>query len=619
MQLPTKVHTQDPRHKGKLLYGSLDHSSRLMLIGRSLISHEQIRTVWRQTAGADGNDRPDHGLLKSDCDRDDQQNFETICRCTGTKARAAIAAMTEEGIHTDSMLSYLRLVSRYLLIFFGKKNTLAERVRSCAYVYTYLRLWRIHVWLTAKTNTNVTVRERFLTRQTFEHTVMSVQMALNQIRMFRDVCPDLPAVLWLLGSDCCESFFSELCGHGRVNTHARDFNYGDARSTIDDLTLYLIYLQELKDGGVNLDRKQRKGEFLSEAQEDSAMPDALLHGPAAYPSDAEMVELVEAGCEEAREEMERLGMKDLVYNYKHPHTPDLNAWLEPERMDNFNNIVMREEPKVHGKVRTVAPDATLEGEASDGIDVRPQERPNVVAGYDEDNTLMVEAAELAMDLDNERLEAEHERCAALDAGRGSPTTAPVPTAWTSHRPPRSPVKNGHWKTSLPDGTAASKRTILRILCEAYSSGRHTDMSRLPKDRRMKIVTIAQQERQDDTYVTTRFSNDGASETVSIDLAEVRPFTAVAIAIVSKDGNDTVGYGQVQKVKLDGKTLKDGVKTNHERVNDVILTVLWFQKKGEAFELPHSLPSKENLCHPMSTYLGNVDFAFDPFTRLYTLR
>ena len=136
---------------------------------------------------------------------------------------------------------------------------------------------------------------------------------------------------------------------------------------------------------------------------------------------------------------------------------------------------------------------------------------------------------------------------------------------------------------------------------------------------MKIISIARQEREDETFRTSRARADGTAETVEIELEVMRPFTCVAIAIAATDGNNTVGYGQVQKVKLDGKTMKDGVQTDNERVQEVVLTVTWFKRTGEGFHLTESLPSEDNLHHPMSTYLGNVDFAFDPATLLYTFR
>jgi hypothetical protein len=224
----------------------------------------------------------------------------------------------------------------------------------------------------------------------------------------------------------------------------------------------------------------------------------------------------------------------------------------------------------------------------------------------ENADLMVAAAELAQDMNEERHEAEDQQKAL-----STPNPPRVPS-------PRRLSRHGRWKTSLPDGSTASKRTILRHLCEAYSAGR-TDLHRLPKERRMKIISIARQERQDETFRTSRAKADGTPETVEIELEVVRPFTAVAIAIAATDGNNTVGYGQVQKVKLDGKSMKDGVQTDDERVLEVVLTVTWFKRTGKGFHLTDSLPSKDNLHHPMSTYLGNVDFAFDPETSLYTFR
>ena len=62
-------------------------------------------------------------------------------------------------------LEYLRMMSRYLIVFFGCKASLKERVEHAAFVVGFLRRSRGYV----KHNCMLTIKDHFLPRQTYQH------------------------------------------------------------------------------------------------------------------------------------------------------------------------------------------------------------------------------------------------------------------------------------------------------------------------------------------------------------------------------------------------------------------------------------------------------------------
>ena len=75
-------------------------------MGKHRAHHNHVRAVWKRKTEGD----PEHGLTKNDARRDDRQNFMTTCRCTGTKAIAALKRMQTSVVDAVRVPSSLRNV-----------------------------------------------------------------------------------------------------------------------------------------------------------------------------------------------------------------------------------------------------------------------------------------------------------------------------------------------------------------------------------------------------------------------------------------------------------------------------------------------------------------------------
>ena len=163
-----------------------------------------------------------------------------------------------------------------------------------------------------------------------------------------------------------------------------------------------------------------------------------------------------------------------------------------------------------------------------------------------------------------------------------------------------------------------------MMVEAHANDPMDGLARLPKDRRLKIVSIAKQEGDDDRVRKRRRNGrTGNMEDVEVGREWIEPFTNVAMAFDRKGRKgQTVWHGQVQRMfRHNGKTEeKDGMSTANTDVHDAALTCLWHsQHKDGTFSL-----NNDDYCYDveqcsMKTYLGNVDLGYDPNTDKYHMR
>ena len=70
-----------------------------------------------------------------------------------------------------------KLVSLFVLIFFGKTKTLVQRVEGASEIINFLRPWRIYVHV----HPHWTITGNFYSRESFQYSIMQCQMVLNLV------------------------------------------------------------------------------------------------------------------------------------------------------------------------------------------------------------------------------------------------------------------------------------------------------------------------------------------------------------------------------------------------------------------------------------------------------
>ena len=130
----TCIHAQDPRHNLGKMYGHFDSTARQLHPGEATIAtHEDVRAVF------DIFEIFEHGCAWSTINRDDRMNKEAPARACSLKVQhclklliagpSADARLTEPAPQMVGSLLYVRLISRYLLVFFGTTLTNEQRIK----------------------------------------------------------------------------------------------------------------------------------------------------------------------------------------------------------------------------------------------------------------------------------------------------------------------------------------------------------------------------------------------------------------------------------------------------------------------------------------------------------
>ena len=103
-------------------------------------------------------------------------------------------------------------------IFCSSSATLTTRITYAAIVCTFLGIWRNWIVNTPR----LTLKENFISRETYIDTLLSCHFAVSFICHCRDNFPDLECHLEESGTDCNETYFSTI-GQWTGNKHNYTF------------------------------------------------------------------------------------------------------------------------------------------------------------------------------------------------------------------------------------------------------------------------------------------------------------------------------------------------------------------------------------------------------------
>ena len=100
----------------------------------------------------------------------------------------------------EESLAFGNLLSRFLLIFFGKKQSGLDRAKHAGYFLGLIRRARCHIVATP----SFTLTANFLTAQTYAHDVHTAQAAVLKLKALLIFHSHLPAVSEETGSNAVE-------------------------------------------------------------------------------------------------------------------------------------------------------------------------------------------------------------------------------------------------------------------------------------------------------------------------------------------------------------------------------------------------------------------------------
>jgi hypothetical protein len=208
------LHDQDYIHNGKKLINPIDQGGRTLMLGGDVCMLEHVGAIYNKFT------QDEHGLRQGDIDRTDRQNWasaQRLCQKKVTdclaKVRLACDVQRERTIGTEY---YLSVVGDYIDIFASPSLDLRSRLVLASKVSFFFRLWKL--WFkygdhSVLGNTaSFSVKENFISQQSFIDVQLSCHFAVLLICHFRDKYSHLPVPLHLTGSDSCEIFFSKIGG-----------------------------------------------------------------------------------------------------------------------------------------------------------------------------------------------------------------------------------------------------------------------------------------------------------------------------------------------------------------------------------------------------------------------
>lgn len=288
---------QDYIHNHKKLLNPLDHASRVLMLGDYLVHMNHLQLVYEMFP------IPDHGLGLNDIQRSDRQNWRSAQKLTFPQVRNCLQMLMEGLVEghprNPSLLGtmiYLHVVWLYVEIFCSSVASLRRRITYAAIVTHFLAIWHNYI----HRSEGLSLKQNFITRETYQDIVISCQFAVILICYMRDNFPEQECCLELSGSDVLEDFWSK---NGQWVGNHHNYSFGDLRRNAS----HMIRLEEIR---INPDapdfaKPHPKQESIWHRQYEDGYEKANLND---YPVAGSEVDAWKEGMFEARRLARSVGM-----------------------------------------------------------------------------------------------------------------------------------------------------------------------------------------------------------------------------------------------------------------------------------------------------------------------
>ncbi|CAG2238803.1 unnamed protein product [Mytilus edulis] len=170
-----------------------------------------------------------HGLTREHVRRNrDRQNWKIAQELSFKKVQDCLDILIagNENVPPDPSVrgtkAFLKIVYHYVEIFFSPSASLKIRITYAGFVAHFMGIWRNFV----HKHQQLTLTKNFLSRETYTDILISVHFAVILICFSRDNFPQQKCELSIVGSDCCEDFFSkngQFVGNHHVYPYAQMF------------------------------------------------------------------------------------------------------------------------------------------------------------------------------------------------------------------------------------------------------------------------------------------------------------------------------------------------------------------------------------------------------------
>jgi len=333
----TDLHSQDPLHCVKLLHQTLD-GVRCIPLGDYVATHNDLVELVRATtdgtidqwmhdlthedvqldlgSGVQQSDSGHHHSVTRECAlNSDRQNIDVVVKAAALNTCHALKKLG----HLGSALMY-SMHRRYLLVFFGVKISMQERVRNAAYVAHFMRLQRLSVKHSKKLN----FTQHSWTYQCYLHVQLSCFSSILLMRAYRDFCPSQDYCGEKFGSDGVEAFFRMLDGYGALESNQRNCDARQAYRMTKKKTLLQSVSGEEKGGHGVFFRTRQKQEVRAPLLENQ---DKIDKSKKVKMSDEEFISEIERGNEEASRDLAAVGIKSVSGGGQIPDAHYNAPWL----------------------------------------------------------------------------------------------------------------------------------------------------------------------------------------------------------------------------------------------------------------------------------------------------
>lgn len=255
--------------------------------------------------------KDEHGMRIKDVNHKDRQNYDAVIHITSDSVQKILSAIPD----AKGTLAYLRLIRCVIDSYLDKNLDITARIKKAWYAAFFVRYWR--QWLLI--NPQYSLADNFISLNAYKCIELNAHSIILYAMIIRELFPSHKEsfIPWLLGSQSCEKMFRAARSMSSTFSTIINFDMLGFLQRIHRLHIQYCLENEAQTSGIKYPHKEshkaKDGHHKCSVNSEA-------------PTNKQILDAVNAAIEEARNNIDHLGMLELLKTndyHKNPPMPDI--------------------------------------------------------------------------------------------------------------------------------------------------------------------------------------------------------------------------------------------------------------------------------------------------------
>lgn len=266
--------------------------------------------------------KEEHGMRIKDVNHKDRQNYDAVVHITSDSVQEILSGIPD----AKGTLTYLRLTRCVIDSYLDKNLDITARIKKAWYAAFLVRYWR--QWLLI--NGQYTLADNFISLNAYKCIELNAHSIIVYVMIIREFFPlhTESFIPWLLGSQSCEKMFRAARSMSSTFSTIINFDMLGFLQRIHRLHIQYCLENEAQTSGIKYPHKEshkaKDGHHKCSVNSEA-------------PTNKQILDVVNAAREEAKNDIDHLGMLELLKTNNYHNIPPIPDIFGSKSSDEDNN------------------------------------------------------------------------------------------------------------------------------------------------------------------------------------------------------------------------------------------------------------------------------------------